>query len=144
MNPTHERLLELRADIARRAEPLDEAELDYLLASIQAQADDDLCAVADLLMLDLDSMRERAAIIETDARLSRVTANRTAVMLALRELVPELSEQAARWIFRNAAPVREYGLENGLSRAELVAEMRSYFERRFGVELILPGDRRAV
>lgn len=130
MNHFQSVLLELRMDMARNPGGLEAVELDALLAGLAGEADDNLRAAVEFFGLDLEAIEERAAIIEFDGGLARVAANRLALTLELRHIMPRMSEAMCRWFAQNAAVAMAYGWERGMSRDELADELRAYFRRR--------------
>lgn len=143
MNRTEKALLALRADMARDTEPLENIELDYLLASFEDEADQNLLAAAELFGLNLEALEERAAVMEFDGGLARITANRMALTLELQRLAPGVSDAACKWFAQNSATIRLYALERGLTREQLVVELHAYFERHFGEDAAAPIFERA-
>ena len=131
MKVTEKALFELRADMARNPGGLERAELDYLLASIADESDHALHVVAELFSLDLESLEERAAILQYDGGLARVSANRLAVTYALQEFDQEITDRAAKWYFQNASAILGLEREKDWSRAETVTELQAYFQRHF-------------
>lgn len=127
MNRLELALFELRADVARNPGNLNDAELDGLLTGIAEESDANLRAAVEFFGLNLANIEERAAILQFDGGLARATANRLALTLELRRVMPDVSDGLCRWFARNSAAVMAYGRERGLSRAEIAGELMAYF-----------------
>lgn len=146
MNPVEKALFELRADMARSPGELNRAGLESLLSDLFDESDRNLAAAAEFFGLDPASLEEKAAIMQYDGGLSRVTANRLALTGELRRIMPNVSDRLCRWFAQNAAVVMDCGGKHGLSREQIAGELSEYFRRKSGVEgsEILPLLERAV
>ncbi len=131
MNPTEKALFELRADLARNSEPLDQDKLGGLIEGIKAESDGELRAVCVLLNLNLETMEEKAARLEFDEGIPRVRANRLAVTLALQERDPDISDRAVKWLLETAPVILEVEAGNGWDRTRSLSEWADFTRRCF-------------
>lgn len=80
------------------------------------------------MKFDLEALKERAAIVEYDGGVPRTTACRLAATFALQACDSGISEQAARWIFQNAAAILEWERTTRSSREQTFEAMDYCFE----------------
>lgn len=126
---------DLERDIKYGPSPSD-VEHDAVLAGIADESDADLQAAAELFGLEPECIEERAAIMQYDGGVTRVTANRLALTWELRRFMPDVSDALCRWFAQNSAAALMYGREHGLNRRGLADALHGYLRRKFGGENI--------
>ena len=136
MNVAEQALFKLRVDLARNPGGLNEAELDSLLAEVDAESDRNLAAAAEFFGLNLAELEERAGIMQYDDNMPRVTANHLALAEGLRRIMPEISAGLCKWIAQNFGDALEISRECDRSIGEVVRAMlkidreQGYFHAR--------------
>jgi hypothetical protein len=141
---TDEALFEAMVEMDLDNEPLSNEDLTAVIGDILKDSDANLRAAAWFFGLNVERLEEKAASLEVDEKIPRVTANRLALERTLKGYMPDMAKKLCAWFSRNAVGIHEVAVNHDLTLWQAWDEVLDYFKRHNGEQSEVARDMDAL